>query len=107
MRFAIVFYTTSQVAHAGVRRPRHHIVVDEGKARMLGQRGTFLIDVTRIARLPLSKAYFPTLAQHTVAVLGHDPRLVAAVERRLTELMAEGLIVHKVDHVPPSNRQDA
>ena len=53
-RFAIVFYTTSQTDYAGTRRPRQYLFVSQKRAIELGQKVAFQVDVSRIARLPLT-----------------------------------------------------
>ncbi len=98
-RFAIVFYTTSQIAYEGARRPRQYLLVDETKARTLNQKRAFHVDASRIARLPFTKAYFPGFIDDTIPAIGRDPEFVAKVEERLVELLAAGLAVSKVDHV--------
>jgi hypothetical protein len=95
--FAIVFYTTSQVDFQGLRRPRQYLFVNEAKARELHQRRAFLIDASRIARLPLTSEYFPGLASGTIPVLARDPEIVRKAEERLKALRASGLHMTKVD----------
>jgi hypothetical protein len=97
--FAIVFYTTSQIAYEGSRRPRQYLFVDQNKARALNQRRAFHVDASRIARLPLTKVYFPGLIDDRIPAIGRDPGFVAKVEERLLELRAAGLAVSKVDRV--------
>jgi hypothetical protein len=52
VRFAIVFYTTTQIQHEGARRPRQYILVDEARARELGQRRAFHVDASRMLAFP-------------------------------------------------------
>src|SRR5216110_2473118 len=59
VRFAIVFYTTSQTDYRGARRPRHYLFVSRERAAALGQKAAFNVDASRIARLPLTADYFP------------------------------------------------
>jgi hypothetical protein len=54
----IVFYTTSQTEYPGTTRPRQYLFVDETRAKQLRQRRAFHIDVSRVARLPLTREYF-------------------------------------------------
>src|ERR1043166_1804120 len=75
LRFAIVFYTTSQIEFHGLRRPRQYLFVDELRAKELHQRRAFHVDASRIARLPLTLEYFPKL-HDAVSVLARDPELV-------------------------------
>jgi hypothetical protein len=97
IRFAIVFYTTSQVDYRGLRRPRQYLFVNEEKARELHQRRAFLIDASRIARLPLRSEYFPGLTGDTIPVLARDPELVTKAEERLKALRASGIHITRVD----------
>ena len=53
-RFAIVFYTTSQIDFQGARRPRQYLLVSKARAIELGQKAAFHVDASRVARLPLT-----------------------------------------------------
>src|SRR5580704_12832636 len=75
--FAIVFYTTSQIDFHGARRPRQYLFVSRARAEQLGQRTAFQVDASRIARLPLTTAYFPEMAGGNVSICGRDPEFVA------------------------------
>jgi hypothetical protein len=75
--FAIVFYTTSQTDHHGARRPRQYLFVDKARAGQLGQKTAFHVDTSRIARLPLTREYFPEMTGHTIVVKGRDPDFVS------------------------------
>ena len=96
-RAAIVFYTTSRTQFEGLRRPRHLIHVDEAGSLRLGQAKAFDIDVTRLALLPITAAYFPELTGGVVPVHGRDAHVVDAVERRLGELKASGYVIEPVN----------
>ena len=96
---AIVFYTTSQMDYLGARRPRQYLFVNKARAIELGQKAAFHVDASRIARLPLTADYFPELSENTIPVRGHDPDLVARVEGRLKELIANGFEITKVESV--------
>ncbi len=63
----------------------------------MGQKAAFQVDASRIARLPLTAAYFPELAANTIPVRGRDPELVTRVEERLRELVAAGFEITRVD----------
>lgn len=97
--FAIVFYTTSQTAYEGARRPRQYLFVSRARATELGQKTAFQIDASRIARLPLTAEYFPEITGNTIPIRGHDSALVTRVEERLRELVATGFEVTNVDAV--------
>jgi len=99
--FAIVFYTTSQIAYEGARRPRQYLLVDEARAQALGQRKPFHVDASRIARLPVTTDYFPRTERGDMHIFGHDPEFVATVEHRLEALLAAGLEVVRDDHASP------
>jgi hypothetical protein len=99
--FAIVFYTTSRTEYQGARRPRQYLFVNEAKAIELGQKTAFQIDASRIARLPLTPDYFPDMAETIIPVLGNDAAFVARVEDRLTELIASGFEITRVDIAAP------
>src|ERR1700730_17804385 len=66
LRFAIVFYTTSQTDYEGMRRPRQYLFVNKARAVQLGQKIAFLVDASRIARLPLTTDYFPEVRGNVV-----------------------------------------
>src|ERR1700761_5221040 len=86
--FAIVFYTTSQTDYPGLQRPRQYLFVSKARAMALGQKAAFVVDASRIARLPLTPRYFPEIAGDTIAVRGNDADFVAKAEERLRELIA-------------------
>lgn len=100
---AIVFYTTSQVAFEGGKRPRHLIHVDETKSKELGQAKAFDIDVTRIALLPVTQDYFPQMAKGAVPYRGQDPHAAKAAEKRLAELRAAGHDIELTKRLAPSS----
>src|SRR5262249_50652436 len=97
VRFAIVFYTTSQIDYQGLRRPRQYLFVNETRAKQLHQRRAFHIDASRIARLPLTPEYFPQMTAGPLPVLGRDPDLVRKAEERLQALISGGIHVAKID----------
>lgn len=97
--FAIVFYTTSQTDYQGARRPRQYLLVSKARAMELGQKVAFHVDASRIARLPLTRDYFPGLSDKVVPAIGRDPDFVMKVEQRLKELIAAGFRIAKVDVV--------
>jgi hypothetical protein len=65
----------------------------------LGQQASFQVDASRIARLPLSKDYFPEMTGNAIPVHGRDPELVIKVEERLRELVAAGVEITRADAV--------
>jgi hypothetical protein len=67
----------------------------------VGQKTAFQIDASRIARLPLTPDYFPDMAETIIPVLGNDAAFVARVEDRLTELIASGFEITRVDIAAP------
>ena len=87
---AIVAYTTTRVEIQGRRRPRQHILVDAARAEELGQQKSFHVDVSRVARLPLTPDYFPDLKDGMIPTFGRDPNFVKTVIARQQELMAAG-----------------
>jgi len=95
--FAIVFYTTSQTEYHGARRPRQYLFVTRTRAMELGQKTAFQVDASRVARLPLTRDYFPEMTENTIPVRGNDSEFVAKVEERLRELIASGFEITKID----------
>jgi hypothetical protein len=49
-KFAIVFYTTTQIEYQGARRPRQYLFINESRAKALHQRKGFHVDASRVAR---------------------------------------------------------
>jgi hypothetical protein len=98
-KFAIVFYTTSQIEYQGASRPRQYLFVNETRAKELHQRRAFHVDASRVARLPLTQEYFPELRHDVLPMAGRDPDLVTKVEKRLEALIATGFQIRKVDRV--------
>jgi hypothetical protein len=97
-RFAIVFYTTSQIDFQGTRRSRQYLFVNKARAVELGQKVAFHVDASRIARLPLTADYFPGLGRTPISV-ACDADFVSKVEDRMRELIAAGFGITKVDAV--------
>lgn len=95
----IVFYTTTQTAFAGLKRPRHLIHVDEGRAQALGQGKAFDIDASRTALLPVSRAFFPEYDGQVTPTYGQDPHVATVVEGRVAELAKAGYQIDAVDLV--------
>ena len=95
--FAIVFYTTSQTDYPGLQRPRQYLFVSKAKAIALGQKAAFVVDASRIARLPLAPEYFPEMTESTIAIRGNDADLAGKAEERLRELIASGSKITRVD----------
>src|SRR5713101_2376068 len=88
-RFAIVFYTTSQIDFQGARRPRQYLFVSKARAIELGQKAAFHVDASRVARLPLTAEYFPELSRNAISAAS-DVDFVSKVEDRMRELIAAG-----------------
>jgi hypothetical protein len=96
-QFAIVVYTTSRVAFEGNRRPRQHLLVDASQAAALGQATSFHVDVSRVARLPLSPDYFPDMRDGVIPTFGRDPSFVGVIVKRQRELIDAGFRIVPVD----------
>ncbi|MGJ4947652.1 hypothetical protein [Bradyrhizobium sp. HKCCYLS20291] len=73
------------------------MLVDEKRAIALGQSKSFIVDVSRIARLPITVDYFPGLLDDAVPSFGRDPAIVATIAARIRELIADGFDVVPVD----------
>jgi hypothetical protein len=73
------------------------MLVDEARAFALGQSKSFQIDVSRIARLPITPDYFPDMHDGVVPTFGQDPSMVDKVAARVRELKAEGHQIMPVD----------
>lgn len=96
-RYSIVAYTTSRVTYEGSRRPPQHLLVDASQAAALGQRTSFHVDVSRIARLPLNSDYFPDMRDGVVPTFGRDHKFVEKILKRQRELMDAGFRIVPVD----------
>jgi hypothetical protein len=105
VRVAIVAYTTSRVTFEGKQRPRQHLLVDAARAAKLGQSKSFHIDVSRVARLPITSDYFPDLQDGLVSTFGQDPRFVEEVVKRQRELIESGHQIDRIDLARPANRK--
>ncbi|WP_157038869.1 hypothetical protein [Rhodopseudomonas palustris] len=97
----MVVYTSSRVSFEGSRRPRQQLYVDQPQAGLLGQKKPFVIDASRVARLPINRDYFPDLRDGSVPTRGQDPRCARAVVDRIRDLIAEGFVVVPVDLTTP------
>ena len=83
---AILAYTTSQTAPAvlpvGVRR------FSASEAALLGQDKAFLLNLRRMAFLPVTSAWFPRLAWNDCGIVGRAPgALRREIEDAATDLM--------------------
>ena len=65
-------YTTSQ-PWAGAL-PQGVIAFDSAEAAGLGQARAFVLDLRRLAYLPLTAAWFPRVAEEGAGVLGRAPK---------------------------------
>lgn len=101
-RFAIVVYTTSRVTYEGSRRPPQHLLIDASQAKALGQRTSFHVDVSRVARLPLNSDYFPDMRDSVIPTFGRDRGFVEKVLNRQRSLMDAGFRIVPVDLVSRS-----
>lgn len=91
---ALIAYTTSQPWMAGVR-PLGVEVFDQREAADLGQSRAFVMDLRRLAAVPIDKAWFPRLNQPGAGVLGRMPR-----RRQRTYLqIAEELLTRQPAHI--------
>ncbi len=84
-------YTTSQIWPSsslplGVR------VFDPHEAAALGQARPFVMDLRRLAYLPLKSAWFPQIDQPGSGIKGRAPK---ALQRQLIQITAELLDRHK------------
>lgn len=98
----------SQSSSIRLRRPtipvcnarRQYLFVSKARAIALGQKTAFVVDTSRIARLPMTSAYFPEMTESTIAIRGNDADFVAKAEERLRELVARGSRITRVDAAP-------
>jgi hypothetical protein len=63
---------------------------------------SFHVDVSRVARLPLSPEYFPDMRDGVIPTIGTDRSLVNAVVRRQRELIDAGYSIVPIDLVARS-----
>ncbi len=78
-------YTTSQ-PWAGAL-PQGVIAFDSAEAAALGQARAFVLDLRRLAYLPLTTAWFPRVAEEGAGVLGRAPKALRdRVNAMTTEL---------------------
>jgi hypothetical protein len=78
-------YTTSQ-NWAGAL-PQGVMAFDSAAAAGLGQARAFVLDLRRLAYLPLTTAWFPRMAEHDAGVLGRAPKALRdRVNAMTTEL---------------------
>ena len=88
---AIVAYTTSKPWPAGIPCPLGVRPFDAEAARALGQR-PFVLDLRRLAKLPISSAWFLDLETPTAGVIAVAPR---ALRDELQETLAALLRRHR------------
>ncbi len=82
----MVAYTTSQ-PWAGAL-PQGVITFDSAEAAGLGQARAFVLDLRRLAYLPLTAAWFPRVTEEGAGVLGRAPKALRdRVNAMTTELV--------------------
>ena len=69
---AMVAYTTSQPWAEAL--PPGVLAFDSGQAAGLGQRRAFVLDLRRLAYLPLTATWFPRVGEAGAGVLGRAPK---------------------------------
>ena len=78
-------YTTSQTWAGAL--PHGVITFDSTEAASLGQARAFVLDLRRLAYLPLTAAWFPRAGEKNLGVLGRAPKLLRdRVNAMATEL---------------------
>jgi hypothetical protein len=78
-------YTTSQPWSGAL--PQGVVVFDAAEAASLGQARAFVLDLRRLAYLPLTATWFPRLGEMGAGVLGRAPKaLRAQVNAMMIEL---------------------
>jgi hypothetical protein len=79
-------YTTSQPWVGAL--PQGVIAFDSAEAAGLGQARAFVLDLRRLAYLPLTAAWFPRVAEEGAGVLGRAPKALRdRVNTMATELV--------------------
>jgi hypothetical protein len=91
---ALVAYTTSQSWRYS-RLPPGVFAFDMTAAAALGQSRPFVMDLRRLAAVPVTREWFPRLGQPGSGVLGHMPK-----RRQLAYLrVVEELLMRRPDHI--------
>ena len=85
---ALVGYTTSQPWPSDVRLPRGVFAFDREEAGNFGQPRAFVMDLRRIAYVPVTQTWFPRLGEDGNGTLGHAPK----AQQRLFRDTANDLI---------------
>jgi hypothetical protein len=78
-------------------------LVDASKAARLGQSKSFHVDVSRVARLPITSDYFPDLQDGLVPVFGQDPAFVEEIVKRQQDLFESGYQIDRIDLAPSAS----
>ena len=83
----VTAYTTSQ-PWAEALLPHGVIAFDSAEAASLGQARAFVLDLRRLAYLPLTAAWFPRVGEEGAGVLGRAPKALRdRVNAMTTELV--------------------
>lgn len=90
-RLTLVAYTTSRPWPSGMPIPRGIRMFESAEARTLNQK-PFVLDLTRLARLPLTDRWFPDLAAPGNGVIA---RAGAALRNELLAIAQELLEHHR------------
>ena len=88
---ALIAYTTSQPWPSGAPFPLGVLAFSREVAGRYGQARAFVMDLRRIAFVPLTAAWFPRLGQPGDGVQGHAPK---AEQRRFRQLAQDLAIRH-------------
>jgi hypothetical protein len=102
---AVVAYTSSQPWPPDVRLPPGVRIFPAAEAAELNQR-PFVLYLNRLARLPLSPAWFPELEKSDQGVIAHAPaRLRQDLMRELTTLLEKRRSLVEMLGPDPSRRK--
>lgn len=88
---ALVAYTTSRPWPPGTPLPLGVLAFNKAEADRYGQSRAFVMDLRRMAFLPVTPAWFPRLDQPGHGVQGHAPK---ADQRRFRQIATDLAVRH-------------
>lgn len=85
--WAHVLLTTTSPRMIANIPPRLSIRITEAVSRRMGMRNSFVIDIHRVALLPLDSAWFPAIDSPSFVISQADEQLRTAIAARYAEML--------------------
>lgn len=85
---ALVMLTTTSPRMIAAIPKGLSVAIDRASSQRMGMRNAFVIDVHRLALLPLDPAWFPDIGDERFVIARADERLRGAITKRYADMLA-------------------